>query len=315
MRSIAKKAKGQVGAWELLDARLQVARHGHGGAVGGLLFAIAGAGGGAALTSVETLDPLAATTELDWKAGVDLTYKREYTGAGSIPAARGSYALLVVGGQSADYNDGVPFVEWSVGGAWSSVRDLMPRTRIAACSIPGTGLLVSGGLRGGTALKTADLWTMAPNRGPGPRLAPKRVPQSDMGIGRFHHATTVDAQGRAWVLGGSDDDSRPISSVEIFDVEKNTWMGGADLPSPRNYFAAACDLEGRVYAIGGTDGKGRLDSVVIWDPKTRRWEDGPPLTFPRSFHAAVLGSDGAIYVFGGDADEGADASRVDRLIT
>ena len=50
-------------------------------------------------------------------------------------------------------------------------------------------------------------------------------------IGRFQ-AAVASFQGRIWVVGGCDA-WNPLRSVEIYDPEKNTWVAGPPISTPR----------------------------------------------------------------------------------
>lgn len=76
----------------------------------------------------------------------------------------------------------------------------------------------------------------------------------------------VDALGRGWLwVAGGDDGSAPLSTVERAQVdafgELSAWaMLGTELGTPRAD-AAWAELDGFLYAIGGDDGTGPLDTV------------------------------------------------------
>jgi hypothetical protein len=84
------------------------------------------------------------------------------------------------------------------------------------------------------------------------------------------------------------------------------------LPAPSNVFrragAAATGLDGRIYAIGGSDpAQGVTGSVEAYNPKTGAWTTLAELPTQRQELAAATGLDGRIYALGGSgADTEAD---------
>jgi hypothetical protein len=81
------------------------------------------------------------------------------------------------------------------------------------------------------------------------------------------------------------------------------------LPAPRWTLAAAADLDGGVYAIGGTDEFSR-NTATVWRfaGTDAGWIALHPLETARSALAAATGSDGRIYALGGQL--GANTSAV-----
>jgi kelch-like protein 18 len=75
------------------------------------------------------------------------------------------------------------------------------------------------------------------------------------------------------------------------------------MPTARGYLAAVTGGDGRIYAIGGTDGDKPLTKVEAYDPKTDSWTVVAPMQKPRYGHAAALGPDGRIYVVGGQYED------------
>lgn len=56
-------------------------------------------------------------------------------------------------------------------------------------------------------------------------------------------------------------------------------------------------LDGHVYAIGGWDGTGRLDSVERYDPQHNTWSFIPPMKIALT-SPAVVALRGLLYVTG-----------------
>ncbi|HAW71767.1 MAG TPA: hypothetical protein DHD79_08780 [Firmicutes bacterium] len=71
----------------------------------------------------------------------------------------------------------------------------------------------------------------------------------------------------------------------------------APMPTPRKGLAAVA-VGGKVYAIGGMNHTGILDTVEAYDPSTNTWETKASMPTARTYLAAVA-VDGYIYAFGG----------------
>ena len=68
--------------------------------------------------------------------------------------------------------------------------------------------------------------------------------------------------------------------LEEYDPKTDTWTRKADMPTPR-YYLASCELEGKVYAIGGiVDGINASSVVEIYDPVVDTWIKGKDMLTP-----------------------------------
>ena len=84
---------------------------------------------------------------------------------------------------------------------------------------------------------------------------------------------------------------------------QGVWTRGADMPTART-LAAATVVDGKIYVIGGTVGRGTtswsgLPTVEVYDPATDTWSSRADMPTPRGALRAVA-IDGKIYAFGGD---------------
>lgn len=109
-----------------------------------------------------------------------------------------------------------------------------------------------------------------------------------------HHAAEV-LNGALWLLGGLGE--RAEGRVQIFDPVSNTWRLGPALPVPAGSSASAV-IGGRIYVAGGVVGDSTTSVASVLDTETMRWTAIAPMPRPRN-HAAS-GTDGRrFYVFGG----------------
>ncbi|MDP9343953.1 MAG: hypothetical protein M3Q23_18050 [Actinomycetota bacterium] len=115
-------------------------------------------------------------------------------------------------------------------------------------------------------------------------------------------AAAVGSDDRIYALGGCCDSVTGdlLATNEAYDPSTNTWSSAAPMPTPRDFFAAAPDPAGHIYAIGGCcTGGSDFTATDVYDPSTNTWSSAAPMPTAREEEAAALGADGRIYVFGG----------------
>jgi len=94
-------------------------------------------------------------------------------------------------------------------------------------------------------------------------------------------------------------DGTVYSTVEEYAPASNTWRMLAPLMTPRYRFAAAF-YRGRIYVLGGVDGREVLSRVETYDPRTNAWGYAAPLPQPERAPAAAVAPGGRLIVMGGD---------------
>jgi N-acetylneuraminic acid mutarotase len=121
----------------------------------------------------------------------------------------------------------------------------------------------------------------------------------------MHHFQAVTYNNELWVLGaftGGYPHETPIPNIYIFDVEKNQWRVGPEIPADRRRGAAGVFVHNnKVYIVCGIQ-DGHWDGHVGWldeyDPKTNQWKKLPDAPHQRDHvHASVINN--KLYVAGG----------------
>jgi len=102
---------------------------------------------------------------------------------------------------------------------------------------------------------------------------------------------------RLHVFGGQNLDYKALCDVEIYDCLRDTWEVGSAMRFARRN-CASCELEGRIYAIGGFDGTRIIDSVEAYDSRLKSWMQMEPLPVGRSSPMATVNG-GKLWVLGG----------------
>lgn len=112
---------------------------------------------------------------------------------------------------------------------------------------------------------------------------------------RFHpRKSTV---GTLYAIGGKESSESITRSVETYSMAENEWKEATGMIVRRQQLGVGV-LEGKVYAVGGSDGSLRLSSVECFDPTTNFWSFVAPMGTCRSgVGVGVLG--GAMCAAGG----------------
>jgi N-acetylneuraminic acid mutarotase len=116
-----------------------------------------------------------------------------------------------------------------------------------------------------------------------------------------HHVGIASLGGYLYVVGGYSQSLfsvwEPVVTVYRYDPATTRWEDLAPMPTARGGLGATT-LNGRLYAIGGYNGKENPTAVEVFDPKTNSWTTGAPLPTPRD-HLAVISDGSRIYAIGG----------------
>ena len=101
----------------------------------------------------------------------------------------------------------------------------------------------------------------------------------------------------------------PMSTVNVYNPKTDTWESRAKMPTTR-YTLRTFLVDGKIYAIGGSQGIGNsLSTVEVYDPINDSWEKLPDMPFKVSwFTGAVFNN--KIYVFGGTPDWNTEGNEV-----
>ncbi|XP_055017092.1 kelch-like ECH-associated protein 1A isoform X2 [Boleophthalmus pectinirostris] len=87
------------------------------------------------------------------------------------------------------------------------------------------------------------------------------------------------------------------SALSCYNPMTNQWRQRESLNTPRNRVGVA-EVDGCIYAVGGSQGSTHHSTVERWDPETNRWAYISPMSVAR-LGAGVTGYGGALYVVGG----------------
>lgn len=189
-----------------------------------------------------------------------------------------------------------------LGGVWQKAADApSARTEVAAAALAGKIYVIGGfaPLRLGNLLRLSvsdavEVYDPAKDRWHPAAPLPRPL----------HHAAAASVGGRLFVLGGFAPSLtsvwNPVDAVFEYLPAENRWLPRRPMPTPRGALAAAV-LDGKIFAIGGYDGRRSLAVVEVYDPDTDAWRPGASLSAPRD-HLAAAAVGGRIYAVGGRVD-------------
>ncbi len=121
----------------------------------------------------------------------------------------------------------------------------------------------------------------------------------------MHHFQAVAHNNELWVLGaftGGYPHETPVPNIYIFNIEKNEWRKGPEIPESRRRGAAGVFVYNeKIYVVCGIQ-DGHWDGHVAWldeyDPKTDTWKQLPDAPHARDHvHATVVAD--KVYIAGG----------------
>ncbi|OON16273.1 kelch repeat protein, partial [Opisthorchis viverrini] len=126
-------------------------------------------------------------------------------------------------------------------------------------------------------------------------ISPMSCCRSSLGVatvrGKLYAVGGYNTSGPIWTV-------NCLSSAESYDPETDTWTAIASMNFPR-YGLRACELNGRLYAVGGApDLVQTLNLVEVYNLDTNSWHRAAAMIENRSqFGLAV--NEGFLYAIGG----------------
>jgi N-acetylneuraminic acid mutarotase len=128
-----------------------------------------------------------------------------------------------------------------------------------------------------------------------------------------HHYGTAQVNGRIFVIGGCDgpvdNDAAHVrlATVEEYDPANDTWRARTSMPTPRMALGVVA-VNGKIYAIGGTNHPDQVGAVEEYNPATDTWVRKRDWARPRAEVWGAVAIWGRVYLFGTDFLEIYDTS-------
>lgn len=93
-----------------------------------------------------------------------------------------------------------------------------------------------------------------------------------------------------------------LQTVQEYDPHNHSWCLLPPLHMPRYRFAAALGPDGRVYAIGGWNGRSTMSSVEVYTPRTNTWRSSVSLPQAEESAAATVTHNRVVVAGGTDGN-------------
>ena len=152
--------------------------------------------------------------------------------------------------------------------SWVEKSD-MPTARDYFPASVANGMIYTFGGGNGDALSTVEVYNP---------VTDTWARKSDMPTRRWALSASV-VDGKIYVIGGGlglAGGLAPLSTVEVYNPETDTWVKKADMPTPRDALSTSM-VNGKIYAIGGRPGffagGSPLPAVEEYNPGTDTWTE------------------------------------------
>lgn len=179
---------------------------------------------------------------------------------------------------------------------WSPAgRLLISRANHSATRLPNGKVLIAGGDNGygNGVMASSELYDPASGIS---------TSTGSLGVARYHHKAILLADGRVLVVGGlagTNNNSYPLASAELYDPASGTWTATGGLSSARRSSTTTLLPNGKVLVVGGDDDTNILASAELYDPASGAWYPGGSLVTARGYHSAALLPSGKVLIEGG----------------
>ena len=124
--------------------------------------------------------------------------------------------------------------------------------------------------------------------------------KTSMPVG-LHHVGIGVVGGRLYIIGGYKQSGLsvwgPVATVYAYDPATDAWSERAPMPTARGALSVTVH-DGKLYAIGGYEGRANSPAVEAYDPVLNSWSARAPLPTPRD-HLATTTTAGKLYAIGG----------------
>lgn len=199
-------------------------------------------------------------------------------------------------------------------GIWRTAAPMpMKRTEVAAVAVDGKIYVVGGFEK--PSLGNVLNFAITPSVEVYDSATDQWTSKAPLPVG-LHHVGIGVVDGRLYVIGGYAKSGftvwNPVATVYAYDPATDSWTERAPMPTARGALSVT-EHEGKLYAIGGYDGKANASAVEVYDPVRNVWTTGASLPTPRD-HLAAATVTGKIYAIGGrvDGDYSRNLSIVER---
>jgi N-acetylneuraminic acid mutarotase len=184
-------------------------------------------------------------------------------------------------------------------GGWHTAAPAsMKRTEVAAATVKGKIYLIGGFEE--PSLGNVLHFAITPAVEEYDPAADRWTVKTSMPVG-LHHVGIGVVAGRLYIIGGYKLSGLsvwgPVATVYVYDPATDAWSERTPMPTARGALSVTVH-DGKLYAIGGYEGRGNSAAVEVYDPVQDNWSTRAPLPTPRD-HLAAAAAGGKVYAIGG----------------
>jgi len=184
-------------------------------------------------------------------------------------------------------------------GVWHTAAPApMKRTEVAAATVAGK-IYVVGGFEQ-PSLGNVLNFAITPAVEEYDPAVDRWITKASMPVG-LHHVGIGVVGGRLYIIGGYKQSGLsvwgPVPTVYAYDPATDAWSERAPMPTARGALSVTVH-DGKLYAIGGYEGRANSAAVEAYDPVRNSWSARAPLPTPRD-HLATTTAAGKVYAIGG----------------
>jgi N-acetylneuraminic acid mutarotase len=184
-------------------------------------------------------------------------------------------------------------------GAWRTAASAPTKRTEVAAAMLGNKIYVVGGFEKPSLNNVVNL-SITPVLEEYDPSTDRWTNKAPMPVG-LHHVGIAVTGGRMYVVGGYKQSGLsvwgPVATVYAYDPGTDSWAERAPLPTARGALSVAVH-DGRLYAIGGYEGKANSAAVEVYDPVRDVWAARAQLPTARD-HLASATASGKVYAIGG----------------
>jgi N-acetylneuraminic acid mutarotase len=184
-------------------------------------------------------------------------------------------------------------------GAWRTAAPAPTKRTEVAAAMLGNKIYVVGGFEKPSLNNVINL-SITPSLEEYDSSTDRWTSKTPMPVG-LHHVGIGVVGGRMYVIGGYKQSGLsvwgPVATVYAYEPSTDSWSERAPMPTARGALSVTVH-DGKLYAIGGYEGKANSAAVEVYDPVRNVWSSRAPLPTPRD-HLATATASGKLYAIGG----------------
>ena len=229
------------------------------------------------------------------------------TGGGGRGGSSSQFVgVVIVGGRSTECDslDTVELYEWRLRRWWKMPPLSTPRCGCMVATM-NNSIFVAGGYQGDRQLDSAEIYHFGDE-------GQQWEAVGSMTTTRWYGAAVaLSRHNLILTIGGRDDAWNELSTMDAYNIEKDTWMPLENMASPRFGCGAVAISHSKVLVVGGFDGKEWTTSSELYDFESDTWSSTKVAPMPHRVRfcvASTVVEEGKyVFVFGQVDDDDDDS--------